>query len=162
MQNITVVFPGTFDPITHGHIDLIHRAAKMFSQVIVAVAKNARKNPNFALAMRVELAQQALVDLKNVEVKGFNILLADFVKQVNAQGIIRGLRAMSDFEYEFQLANLNRHLAPNVETLFLPSAEHYSFISSSVVNEIASLGGDISAFVPLNVKQALESKFRGN
>lgn len=162
MQDITVVFPGTFDPITNGHLDLIQRAAKMFSHVIVAVAQNSRKKPNFELTERVSLAQQALSNFKNVEVKGFAILLADFAKEVKAKGIIRGLRAVSDFEYEFQLANMNRHLAPEVETLFLTPAEKYSFISSSLVNEIASLGGDIADFVPVNVRQALENKFRGN
>ncbi len=160
MDHYKVVFPGTFDPITNGHIELVERAAKMFSVVVVAVAENARKAPSFDIQTRVALAKEALKSIKNVEVQGFSVLLADFVRSQNAKGIIRGLRAVSDFEYEFQLANMNRRLAPDIETLFLTPAEHNSFISSSLVSEIAQLGGDITSFVPPAVAKALSEKFK--
>ncbi len=160
MSHYSVVFPGTFDPITNGHVDLIERAANMFEKVIVGIAENARKKPRFDLAMRVNLAQAVLKPIKNVEVVGFSNLLADFVRELGAKGIIRGLRAVSDFEYEFQLANMNRRLAPEIETLFLTPSEQFSFISSSLVSEIAELGGDVSAFVPPVVAQALQTKFK--
>lgn len=160
MDHYKVVFPGTFDPITNGHIELVERAAKMFSTVIVAVAENARKGPNFDIQTRVALAKEALKSIKNVEVQGFSVLLADFVRSQNAKAIIRGLRAVSDFEYEFQLANMNRRLAPDIETVFLTPAEHNSFISSSLVSEIAQLGGDISSFVPKVVASALNDKYK--
>lgn len=159
MNEYTVIFPGTFDPITNGHFDLVERASKLCKHVVVAVAENARKQPKFDLAQRVELAQVVLKDLKNVEVVGFNTLLVDFAKERKAQAIIRGLRAVSDFEYEFQLANMNRRLVPEIETLFLTPAEQFSFISSSLVTEIASLGGDIHAFVHPAVAKALQKKF---
>jgi pantetheine-phosphate adenylyltransferase len=155
-----VVFPGTFDPITNGHIDLIERASKLFPKVIVAVAKNTRKGPLFDLAERVEMAKLALSNLSNIEVIGFEILLAEFAQRQGASAIIRGLRAISDFEYEFQLANMNRRLMPEVETLFLTPAEQYSFISSTLINEIAGLNGDISPFVPSRVAQKLKEKFK--
>ena len=155
-----VVFPGTFDPITNGHIDLIERAAKLFPKVIVAVAKNTRKGPLFDLSERVEMATQALHHLSNVAIMGFEILLAEFAQREGASAIIRGLRAISDFEYEFQLANMNRHLMPAVETLFLTPAEQYSFISSTLINEIASLNGDISPFVPVLVANKLQEKIK--
>ncbi|UHQ57112.1 pantetheine-phosphate adenylyltransferase [Microbulbifer sp. YPW16] len=154
-----VVYPGTFDPITNGHMDLVERACRLFDHVIVAVASSSRKNPLFTLDERVELAQQVLRHLPNVEVIGFDILLADLVRQVDAYGVLRGLRAVSDFEYEFQLANMNRQLAPNMESLFLTPAEHLSYISSSLVREIASLGGDVTKFVPPAVEEALQEKF---
>lgn len=160
MDHYKVVFPGTFDPITNGHIELVERAAKMFSAVVVAVAENARKAPTFDIDTRVALAKEALKSIKNVEVIGFSVLLADFVHSQNAKAIVRGLRAVSDFEYEFQLANMNRRLAPDIETLFLTPAEHNSFISSSLVSEIAQLGGDISSFVPKVVANALNEKFK--
>ncbi|MCS5710038.1 pantetheine-phosphate adenylyltransferase [Candidatus Berkiella aquae] len=160
MEQYNVVFPGTFDPITNGHIELVERASRMFSQVIVAVAENARKAPAFDIQTRVALAQEALQSIKNVKVQGFSVLLVDFVRTANAKAIIRGLRAVSDFEYEFQLANMNRRLAPEIETIFLTPAEHHSFISSSLVSEIAQLGGDVSTFVPANVLQALKNKFK--
>lgn len=160
MDHYKVIFPGTFDPITNGHIELVERAAKMFSVVVVAVAENARKAPAFNIETRVALAKEALQSIKNVEVQGFSVLLVDFVRSQNARGIIRGLRAVSDFEYEFQLANMNRRLAPDIETLFLTPAEHNSFISSSLVYEIAQLGGDITSFVPPVVAKALSDKFK--
>lgn len=160
IQHHTVIFPGTFDPITNGHEDLINRTARLFSKVIVAIAANPRKAPAFSLPERVRLASGILSYLPNVEVCGFEILLADFAKQKQASALIRGLRAVSDFEYEFQLANMNRHLAPEIETLFLTPSQEYSFISSSLVNEIAALGGNISAFVHSDVQSALKLKYQ--
>lgn len=154
------VYPGTFDPITNGHLDLVKRACRLFDHLIVAVAASTRKDPLFTLDERVELSQQVLGHLPNVEVIGFDILLADLVRQVGAYGVLRGLRAVSDFEYEFQLANMNRQLVPDMESLFLTPAEHLSYISSSLVREIASLGGDVAKFVPSVVQVALEEKFR--
>ncbi len=153
------VYPGTFDPLTNGHIDLVHRAAPLFEKLVVAVAESPVKGPSFPLAQRIELAHQAMDGVPNVEIVGFDILLADLVHKIGAGVIIRGLRAVSDFEYEFQLASMNRHLIPHVETLFLTPAEQYSFISSSLVREIARLGGDVSGFVPPAVGQALKQKF---
>lgn len=152
------IFPGTFDPITNGHIDLIERAAKLFSTVIIGVAENSRKVPLFSLTERIELVKSAVKHLPNVEVEGFSTLLVSFVKKANASVIIRGLRAVSDFEYEFQLANMNRRLDPNIETLFLTPAEQFSFVSSSLVKEIASLEGDVAPFVPTVVAQAFKHK----
>lgn len=155
----TVLYPGTFDPITNGHIDLVERACRLFDNVIVAVAASTRKNPLFSLEQRVQLAQQTLSHLPNVKVVGFDILLVEFVKQQKAQAVLRGLRAVSDFEYEFQLANMNRALAPDMESIFLTPAEHLSFISSSIVREIAMLGGDVSKFVAPAVEAALRERF---
>ncbi|MEO7148920.1 MAG: pantetheine-phosphate adenylyltransferase [Rhodanobacteraceae bacterium] len=153
------VYPGTFDPITHGHSDLIARAAPLFDRVIVAVAESTAKTPCFDLPQRIALARLALADNANVEVRGFDTLLADFVVEVNAGVILRGLRAVSDFEYEFQLASMNRHLIPQAETLFLTPSEPYSFISSSLVREIARLDGDVSGFVHPAVQQALRQRW---
>ncbi|MEO5623639.1 MAG: pantetheine-phosphate adenylyltransferase [Dokdonella sp.] len=154
------VYPGTFDPITNGHIDLACRASPLFDRVIVAIADSSNKAPTFSLAERMELAQTALAGAANVEVRGFAGLLADFVEETGAGVILRGLRAVSDFEYEFQLASMNRHLIPAAETLFLTPAEQYSFISSSLVREIARLGGDVSGFVPPAVAKALQAQWQ--
>ena len=156
------VYPGTFDPITNGHIDLVDRAAPLFEQVIVGVASSQAKGPTLPLDLRVRLANEALSGHANVEVMGFDSLLAHFVRDVGAGVLLRGLRAVSDFEYEFQMASMNRHLIPEVETLFLTPAEQYSFISSSLVREIARLGGDVSGFVPPAVAEALREARRAN
>lgn len=153
------VYPGTFDPITNGHIDLVHRAAPLFDRLVVAIADSQSKGPCFTLAERIELAREALGDIGNVEVVGFATLLARFVDEIGAGVILRGLRAVSDFEYEFQLASMNRHLIPQAETLFLTPAEQYSFISSSLVREIARLGGDVSGFVHPVVQRALARRW---
>ncbi len=155
MDQRIAIYPGTFDPITNGHIDLIQRAAKLFDKVIVAIASNSKKNPRFSLEKRIELAQQVLVNCPNVSVKGFEVLLVDFAREEKANILIRGLRAVSDFEYEFQLASMNRKLAPEIESVFLMPADEYSFISSSLVKEVATLGGDISSFVHPLVNAAL-------
>jgi pantetheine-phosphate adenylyltransferase len=157
-MNITAIYPGTFDPITHGHNDLIQRAVHLFDHVIVAVAANPTKKPFFPLEARIALTRVVLKEHGNVEVCGFDTLLAHYAAERDAQVIVRGLRAVSDFEYEFQLASMNRRLAPKVETLFLTPAEQYAYISSSLVREIAALGGDVSAFVHEEVKQALTAR----
>ncbi len=154
------VYPGTFDPITNGHVDLVCRAAPLFERIVVGVAESTGKGPCFTLDERIALAREALAGLGNVEVRGFSSLLATFVQEVGASVILRGLRAVSDFEYEFQLASMNRHLIPEAETLFLTPAEQYSFISSSLVREIARLGGDVSGFVHPAVQQALKQRWR--
>ena len=154
----TVVYPGTFDPITNGHTDLVERASRLFDKVIVAVAVNPDKGTAFPIETRVTLAREVLAHVANVEVCSFDNLLVDFVRQKAAGVILRGLRAVSDFEYEFQLAGMNRHLAPDVETLFLTPAEQYSYISSSLVREISSLGGDVSSFVHRKVVAALHDR----
>ncbi len=156
----TAVYPGTFDPITNGHIDLIVRAAPLFDRVIVGIAESPGKSPALPLAERIDLAREALGGVTNVEVSGFHCLLAHFVRQCDAGVILRGLRAVSDFEYEFQLASMNRHLIPEVETLFLTPAENYSFISSTLVREIARLGGDVSGFVHPSVQRALVARWQ--
>ncbi len=154
------VYPGTFDPITNGHVDLVTRAAPLFDRLIVAIAESPTKGTSFGLAERISLARVALAGIPNIEVRGFATLLADLVEDVGAGVILRGLRAVSDFEYEFQLASMNRHLIPTAETLFLTPAEQYSFISSSLVREIARLGGDVSGFVHPVVQQALRNNYR--
>ncbi|WP_339801185.1 pantetheine-phosphate adenylyltransferase [uncultured Marinobacter sp.] len=156
----TVIYPGTFDPITNGHTDLVERAGKLFDEVVIAVAVSSKKNPLFTLEERIDLAERATSHLDNVRVTGFNTLLAHFVKEQNATVLLRGLRAVSDFEYEFQLADMNRHLAPEVESVFLTPSNHLSYISSSLIREIASLDGDISEFVDPIVCEALKNKFR--
>jgi pantetheine-phosphate adenylyltransferase len=154
----TAVYPGTFDPITNGHSDLIARAAKLFDRVIVAVAKDTGKAPVCGLEERVELAQAALQEVSAVEIMPFEGLLVDFCRRHEADVVIRGLRAVSDFEHEFQLASMNRRLAPEIETIFLTPAEQYAFISSTLVREIARLGGDVSEFVHSEVQRMLQSK----
>ena len=158
MQRIAV-YPGTFDPITNGHTDLVSRAARVFPKVIIGIAESPHKKPLFNLEERISQAQNQMSHLGNVEVVGFSNLLVEFVQQIGASVIVRGLRAVSDFEYEFQLASMNRHLAPNVETLFLTPDEDYSFISSSLVKEIARLDGDVSEFVCQEVEQAMSRRF---
>ncbi len=158
MPDLVAIYPGTFDPVTNGHTDLVQRASLLFSKVVVAVAQSADKEPFFSLDDRIRLAQEALAAHTNVEVCGFNSLLVDFMREKNATVIVRGLRAVSDFEYEFQLASMNRHLRDDIETVFLTPAEQYSYISSSLVREIAKLGGDISSFVPANVVAAIEQR----
>ena len=154
------VYPGTFDPITNGHVDLAIRAAPLFDRLVVAIADSPSKGPSFGLAERIALARVALAGVANIEVCGFATLLADLVAELGAGVILRGLRAVSDFEYEFQLASMNRHLIPSAETLFLTPSEQYSFISSSLVREIARLGGDVSGFVHPAVQQALRQNYR--
>lgn len=156
-MSITAVYPGTFDPITNGHFDLIERASRFYDRLVIAVADNQNKNSLFTLEQRVSLAKEVTKKLSNVEVVGFSGLLVDFVKQVNGHVLLRGLRAVSDFEYEFQLASMNRKLAPEIETMFMTPAEQYSFISSSLVREVSSLGGDVSNFVDPVVGKALDS-----
>ena len=160
MFKTRVIYPGTFDPITRGHVDLVVRASKMFDEVVVAIAIGHHKNPLFSLDERVTLAKQALGHLNNVEFVGFDGLLVNFFQEQNATAVLRGLRAVSDFEYEFQLANMNRTLDPNFETVFLTPAEQYSFISSTMVREIARLHGDVSKFVPQHVVEAFKRKYQ--
>ena len=154
------VYPGSFDPITNGHLDVVRRAARVFDRVVVGVADSEAKRPLFSANERVAMAREVLAPFANVEVLGFSALLMDFVRAQGAKIILRGLRAVSDFEYEFQLASMNRHLIPDIETLFLTPAEQYGFISSSLVREISRLGGDVSGFVPPAVAQALQAEWR--
>ena len=161
MRTHTVVYPGTFDPPTNGHIDLIERAARLFDRVVVAIASSEKKTPLFTLEERVTLTFAALSHLDNVEVTGFSNLLTDFVTEQGSNCVLRGLRAVADFEYEFQLANMNRAMKPDFESVFLTPAEHLAYISSSLVREIASLGGDITPFVAPVVSKALKEKFEG-
>ncbi len=153
-----VLYPGTFDPMTNGHVDLIARASRMFDQVVVAIALGHHKNPVFSLEERVTLALQATAHLPNVEVIGFSGLLVNLFKEQRATAVLRGLRAVSDFEYEFQLANMNRQLDAEFETVFLTPSEKYSFISSTLVREIAKLRGDVAKFVPAGVVAAFAQK----
>ena len=158
-EKITAIYPGTFDPITNGHLDLVARAAQLYDEVLIAVATNKTKSPLFSLDERVKLAQSVSAEFKNVRVIGFDNLLVDCARQYGARVILRGLRAVSDFEYEFQLAGMNRRLAPELETVFLTPAEQYEFISSSMIREIARLKGDVSCFVSPLVHQHLIEKF---
>ncbi|OLO08056.1 pantetheine-phosphate adenylyltransferase [Salinicola sp. MH3R3-1] len=158
MHNI-VVYPGTFDPITNGHRDLIHRAARIFDKVVIAVAQSPRKQPTLSLDEREALAREVVAEWPNVEVIGFNGLLTELLVQQRARIILRGLRAVSDFEYEMQLANMNRAQAPDVETLFLTPEIENSYISSTIVREIARLGGDVSQHVSPCVAEALRRRF---
>lgn len=157
--NITAIYPGTFDPVTCGHMDLALRASKLFDNVIVGVAVNHQKKTLFTLEERVEMTKVVLSDIPNIRVMEFDGLLIDFAKQQNATALLRGMRAVSDFEFEFQLASMNRALAPTIESVFLTPTEKYSFLSSTLVREVSQLGGDISAFVHPVVLEALKLKY---
>lgn len=159
MRTNCVIYPGTFDPITNGHVDLAERASRLFDRVVVAIAHSEKKTPLFSLKERVSLCEVALAHLDNIEVLGFSNLLTDFTKSQNARCVLRGLRAVADFEYEFQLANMNRAIYPEFESIFLTPSEHLAYISSSLVREIAALQGDISPFVPPQVAAALVNRF---
>jgi pantetheine-phosphate adenylyltransferase len=159
MKTHSVIYPGTFDPITNGHVDLTERAARLFDRVVVAIAYSEKKTPLFDLTQRIALCEQSLAHLDNVEVMGFNNLLIDFAKSQGARCVLRGVRTVADFEYEFQLASMNRAMYSEFESIFLTPSEHLSYISSSLVREIAAMGGDITQFVPLSVAAALEKKF---
>lgn len=159
MRTHSVIYPGTFDPITNGHVDLTERASRLFDRVVLAIAYSEKKTPLFSLEQRIELCQASLSHLDNVEVMGFNNLLIDFARSQGAACVLRGLRAVADFEYEFQLASMNRAMYPEFESIFLTPAVHLSYISSSLVREIAALGGDISPFVPEPVNKALKERF---
>ena len=159
-MNNKAIYPGSFDPITLGHADLVRRAARLFDRLIVAVADSGAKRPFFTRDERVDMASEVLKDLKNVEVVGFSGLLMEFVQQHKARVVVRGLRAISDFEYEFQLAGMNRGLYPDVETLFLTPGEEYMFVSATIVREISVLGGDVSKFVPPVVARRLKAKIK--
>jgi len=150
------IYPGSFDPITNGHIDLIHRACKLFDEVIIAITQNANKKSLLSIDQRIEAVETSITSTSNARVLGFNSLLVDFAKEHNAQIIIRGLRAVSDFEYEFQLSGMNKRLNPRIETLFMTPSEEFANISSSLVREILSLDGDISSFVPKPVETILQ------
>jgi pantetheine-phosphate adenylyltransferase len=155
----TVIYPGSFDPLTNGHLDVVQRAAKLFDRVVVAVAKNSDKKPLFSLPERLELVKKSITHLPNVEVDALDGLLVDYVVRQKARAIVRGLRAVSDFEFEFQLALMNRKLNENVETIFMMPKDTYTFLSSRIVKEIARLGGDVAVFVPAHVQTALTQKF---
>ncbi len=155
----TAIYPGMFDPLTNGHMDLIIRTSKLFKKIIVAIAKDSPKKPLFTTKKRVALAQKVTQSLSNVEVHCFNGLLIDFAKQHNASILIRGLRAVSDFEYEFQMASMNRKLAPQIESLFLTPTEQYAFLSSTLVKQVASLKGNISEFVHPEIEKALKTHY---
>jgi len=159
MRTHSVIYPGTFDPITNGHVDLVERAARLFDRVVVAIAHSEKKTPLFTLEQRVRLSQASLSHLDNGEVLGFNNLLIEFAKSQGASCVLRGLRAVADFEYEFQLANMNRAMYPAFESIFLTPSEHLSYISSSLVREIAALNGDVSPFVPEPVNQAIRERY---
>ncbi len=156
-MNKIAIYPGSFDPITNGHIDLIRRASKLFDKVIIGITQNRKKQAFLDIGTRIAAAKTAISDIDNVEVIGFDNLLVDFATTQNAQVILRGLRAISDFEYEFQLSGMNKHLNPNIETIFMTPAEQYANISSSLVKEILSLGGDVSKFVPSSVESLLKN-----
>jgi pantetheine-phosphate adenylyltransferase len=160
MRTQTVIYPGTFDPITNGHVDLVERASRLFDKVVLGIAHSEKKTPLFSLEQRVSLCKASLAHLDNVEVVGFSNLLIDFARSQGARCVLRGLRAVADFEYEFQLANMNRAMYPDFESIFLTPSEHLSYISSSLVREIAALDGDISSFVPGPVNTAVRERYR--
>jgi pantetheine-phosphate adenylyltransferase len=157
----TAIYPGSFDPLTNGHLDVVQRAAKLFDRVLVAVAKNEGKHPLFTLDERLALVKTSIAHLPNVEADSFDSLLVEYVVSRKAQAIVRGLRAISDFEFEFQLALMNRKLNENIETIFMMPKDTYTFLSSGIVKEIARLGGDVGSFVPAPVQTALVRKFSG-
>ena len=159
---LTAVYPGTFDPITRGHEDLVRRAVRLFDRVVVAVAEARNKRPYFSMDERVAMARDVLADVPRVRVEGFSGLLIDFVAEQGAIAVLRGLRAASDFEYEFQLAGMNRNLKPDIETIFLTPSDQYMFISASMIREIAQLGGDVTPFVHPLVARRLNEKISGN
>ena len=156
----TAIYPGSFDPLTNGHLDVIERAVKLFDHVVVAVAKNEGKQPLFSLEERLEMVRRSIQSLRTVEADSFDSLLVDYVERRSAQAIIRGLRAVSDFEFEFQLALMNRKLNEKVETIFMMPKDTYTFLSSRIIKEIARLGGDVSAFVPAHVQSLLREKLK--
>jgi len=160
-MNNKAVYPGTFDPMTLGHEDLVRRSARLFGHVVLAVADSRTKKPLFTLAERIDMAREALADLKNVSVEGFSGLLMDFVQQHDARVVLRGVRAVSDFDYEFQLAGMNRKLYPEVETVFMTPGEEYMFLSATLVREISVMGGDVSKFVSPVIAQRLKLKIQG-
>lgn len=155
----TALYPGTFDPITLGHLDVLHRASLIFDRVIIGVAPNTKKLPILSLKERTRLIEENLVNLENIEIQSFDGLVVDFAKQVGAVALIRGLRAVSDFEYELQMAQMNRNLDESIETLFLMPNEAYTFVSSTLIKQVAAYGGDISKFVPSNVFEALREHY---
>ncbi|HSQ69404.1 MAG TPA: pantetheine-phosphate adenylyltransferase [Steroidobacteraceae bacterium] len=157
----SAMYPGTFDPITHGHLDLVRRACRIFDRVVIAIAANPAKAPLFSLEERVALAREVVAELPNVEVSGYTGLTVNFAREQGLNVIMRGLRAVSDFEFEFQLATMSRHLDGEVETVFLTPTEQYNFVSSTLIREIASLGGNVSEFVHPAVAEALRGKFAG-
>lgn len=159
MSTTIAVYAGTFDPLTRGHEDIARRAAKIFDRVVLAIAASEKKKPIFPLEERIEIAQEVLADLPNLEVKGFSNLLMQFARQEHAQVVIRGVRAVSDFDYEFQLAGMNRDLYPEIETVFMTPGEQYMFISATLVREIAAFGGDVTKFVPPAVVGRLKTKY---
>jgi pantetheine-phosphate adenylyltransferase len=157
---VIAVYPGSFDPITNGHVDILRRALALFDHVVVALAENVRKQPLFTLDERAAMIRSAVEHDPRVEVDAFSGLLVDYVRRRGARVIIRGLRAIADFEYEFQFAHMNRHLAPGVETVFLMTSEEAFYVSSSLVKEVASMGGDVARFAPSGVVEALKKKFK--
>jgi|TARA_B110000977_G_C11053353_1_gene483146 pantetheine-phosphate adenylyltransferase len=156
----TVIYPGTFNPITNGHIDLVERASKLFGKVVLAIAYSERKQPMFSLDERIDLCQQALSHLDNIEVCGFNNLLVEFAQSKNSNTVLRGVRSMKDFEYEIQMADMNRAMTPGFETVFLTPSDGLSYISSTLVREISTMGGDVSNFVPAIVLDALNERIK--
>ncbi len=157
-MSIKAIYPGTFDPLTNGHLDIVERASQIFDRIVLAIAANTSKTPLFTIEERIRLASKAVAHLQHVEVVGFSDLLANFASQQQANVLIRGLRAVSDFEYELQMAHMNRHLLPSLESVFLMPSKTFSFISSSLVKEVARHGGDVKAFLPEPICQALMAK----